>query len=115
MLVVLDLLQGLDFSQSLVGDSILQTPQSHLLQSHSLSGLTQTRLKAILMDICQCAAKPTVTVIIVRLSYLNVLGLENDTMGPFSDAAQDTVLLHWVYGLTELFKVFSDIVSFYLL
>lgn len=40
MLVVLNLLQGLDLPQSLVGDTVLQPPQSHFLQSHRLSCLT---------------------------------------------------------------------------
>lgn len=39
MLVVLDLLQGLDLPQSLVGDAVLQPPQGHFLQGHRLSGL----------------------------------------------------------------------------
>lgn len=45
MLVVLDLLQGFDFPQSLVGDPVLQLPQSHFLQRHRLSGLTRNAQK----------------------------------------------------------------------
>lgn len=39
ILIVLDLLQGLDLPQGLVGDAILQPPQSHLLESNDLSSL----------------------------------------------------------------------------
>lgn len=44
MLVVLDLLQGLDLPEGLVGDAVLQPPQSHFLQSHRLSCLSETTL-----------------------------------------------------------------------
>lgn len=49
MLIVLNLLQGLYFPQSLVGNPVLQLPQSHFLQRHRLSSLTRNaqELKAV--------------------------------------------------------------------
>lgn len=44
VLIVLDLLQGLDLPQGLVGDAILQAPQGHLLERHDLSSLRDTTL-----------------------------------------------------------------------